>query len=245
MNMKYVKKQKTFGPRPIPIPKYQKQLDDVEYMYLHKGWIIKSLVENILKEIKPKKSSDQMTLYVSEIAGFPEIDEAREHITMSFLRDLEGMSLIEGLTSVYFSERNEPDHIDATFSYKPVVLKKYLDLFLLKLTIRSQKPTLKSIRSDFSVMSSRLYWRNRSIPAGGSQGAVLAELLQSPEIYLDKKRLQNGSSISRKILETITAYDEGTLRDALKELRRKLKQSEFPLSIENTKKNHYHIRIEY
>ncbi len=113
---------------------------------------------------------------------------------------------------------------------------KQLDLFLKK---------FYRLRGTPKLLNKTIVWGDVVLPIERGHYTMMGIFLENPRIISpDGKTTKKGVEINREELEQSVPYrDEGSFRSALKKLRRKLKDSGMPITIENFTTNKYIIQI--
>lgn len=117
-------------------------------------------------------------------------------------------------------------------------IKKEKILSFLNQIIRSTKGKVLRIENN------KLIYQDKVTPIKGGLASMMSIFLEKPRIVKGEEIASRGKSVSRKDLELAGPYkNEMAFRTALKKLRIKLKENNFPASIIGSGVNKYLLEI--
>ena len=101
-------------------------------------------------------------------------------------------------------------------------------------------------RKDIFLENDNLYYGAKKIPVERGQKSIVDLFLKNAKVYRGNKLTQKGTGIEIAELQKAGNYqNENAFRNALNKLRKKLKDSEFPATIENPQTKKYQLVIKY
>ena len=101
-------------------------------------------------------------------------------------------------------------------------------------------------RKDIFIENDFLYFDTKKIPIERGQKSMVEFLLKNAKIFRGSKITQKGTELKLIDIKEFGGYqNESAFRNALNKLRKKLKNADFPVSIENPQTGKYQMVIKY
>lgn len=108
------------------------------------------------------------------------------------------------------------------------------------------KPEKEGLKKDIHIENDSLCFGTKKIPFERGQKSMVDLFIKNAKVYRGDKLVSKGKEIDLIEFQRVGGYqNEAAIRNALNKLRKKLKEAEFPVTIENPQTGKYQMVIKY